>query len=160
MPFSPFVVYGPGIGEDRKEGQLWRFCEYLTDKAFNFTIHEGSGNPAANVVPGVCELWEFPGYYATFLKDYPIVFGLAFDYNGCSSATDKHRNGINMPDYGTSDCYHAFESLLVEKCIFTNDVMAQMKMGKYPVIGGMLFKDCMRWTVMAPRHDLAPPPLH
>ncbi|OCT44183.1 hypothetical protein CLCR_00553 [Cladophialophora carrionii] len=116
MPFSPFVVYGPGIGEDRKDGQLWRFCEYLTDKAFNFTIREGSGNPAANVVPGVCELWDFPGHYATYLEDYPIVFGLAFDYNGCSSATDKHRNGINMPDYGTSDCFHAFEALLVENC--------------------------------------------
>jgi hypothetical protein len=34
--------------------------------------------------------------------------------------------------------------------------LAELKIGPYPGIGGMLFKDCMRWTIIAPRLDLAP----
>ncbi|EXJ64710.1 hypothetical protein A1O7_01048 [Cladophialophora yegresii CBS 114405] len=154
MPFSPFDI--GSFSKEKKETILWRFCELLTDKGSDFTIREGNGNAADHVVPGICQLWDYPGYWATFFQNYPIVFALHFDYNGCSSPTDKHRNGIHMPDYGTDDCYHNFEQVLVENCLFTINAVNEMKIGAYPIVGGMLFKDCMRWTVMAPRSDLGP----
>ncbi|KIW72780.1 hypothetical protein PV04_00955 [Phialophora macrospora] len=156
-PLSPFFVDSLG-DTNKKDTSLWHFCEYLTDRTGNFTIDQGGekGGP----LPGVCEIWDYPGFFATKFDGYPVVFQVAFDFNGCASPTDKYRNGVYMPDYGTDDCYHAFQDLLLKKCLLSEEERELLKLGLYPAVGGMLFKDCMRWTIMAPRLDLAPRPIN
>jgi hypothetical protein len=112
-PWSPFYIDTMG-GTKKKDTTLWQFCEYLTDPKINFTIFDVGIE--SGPVAGVCELWHYSQFYATLFKDYRIVFQLAWDPAGCSGPKDKYKDGVNMPDYGTDDCYHAFQDLLLKKC--------------------------------------------
>ncbi|KIV94899.1 hypothetical protein PV10_02620 [Exophiala mesophila] len=99
-----------------------------------------------------------PTAEALALYNYRVTVGVMFDYNGCKGPDDKHKEGIDFSKYGSKKCRDNFKDLLVDKCKFSDQFVKDgTNMGPNKWIGGMAWKDCMRWTVIAPDEKFAAP---
>ncbi|EXJ78811.1 hypothetical protein A1O1_09213 [Capronia coronata CBS 617.96] len=133
------------------------FCKYMVLN--DITIY--SGRPDGKKAPGECAHYvmgrllnqeELP-FSAN--NNFGMTIAVAFDYNGCSSPDDKHKDGISFSDYGEHKCHDNLWKTLVNKCQFDNP--EKMGLSKFPAVGGLLWKDCMRWTVLSVSDSYTPP---
>lgn len=69
---------------------------------------------------------------------------MAFDPQGCTP-TDKYQDGIDFPQYENS-CKANYRYLL-SFCAFPDP--GKLGLDRYSYIGGWLYMDCMRFTVIA-----------
>ncbi|KAG9791646.1 hypothetical protein KCU88_g1038, partial [Aureobasidium melanogenum] len=134
------------------------FCQFMV--LDDITIK--NADPNGNTSPAQCaryaastDLLNVQEPVADGNQYYYLVLAVAFDYNGCSSPNDKHKDGISFKDYGADKCRDVLWKSVANKCKF--DHAKKMGISSYPAIGGMYWKDCMRWTVVAVVDDHGPP---
>lgn len=109
--------------------------------------------------PGECHnFYVEPTANALALYNYRVTVGLVFDYNGCKGPDDKHKDGIDFSQYGSKKCQDNFKEVLVDKCKFSDKFVKEAtNIGANKWIGGMGWRDCMRWTVIAADEKFAAP---
>ncbi|EXJ65658.1 uncharacterized protein A1O5_11185 [Cladophialophora psammophila CBS 110553] len=107
VEFSPFQM---------DSGPIRQFCQTLI--ADNIVFYEGS--EFANDAPGLgrvsageCELFHSTG---NSKMGYNLTLAVAYDENGCPSASSSLRKGISMKKYGLKDCVASFLDKLANKC--------------------------------------------
>ncbi|KAL2429541.1 hypothetical protein ABEF95_006413 [Exophiala dermatitidis] len=140
------------------EAMIKDFCQFMV--LDDITIK--NADPNGNTSPAQCaryaastDLLKVQEPVSDGNQYYYLVLAVAFDYNGCSSPNDKHKDGISFKDYGADKCRDVLWKSVANKCKFNH--AKKMGLSSYPAIGGMYWKDCMRWTVVAVVDDHGPP---
>ncbi|RVX66543.1 hypothetical protein B0A52_09419 [Exophiala mesophila] len=147
LPFQPFRDPKALIAE---------FCNMLETFELVIVPREPGQDKESQ---GECHnFYVEPTAEALALYNYRVTVGVVFDYNGCKGPDDKHKEGIDFSKYGSKKCRDNFKDLLVDKCKFSDHFVKDgTNMGPNKWIGGMAWKDCMRWTVIAPDEKFAAP---
>jgi hypothetical protein len=108
--------------------------------------------------PGICKV--YPRNAPSIWLGYPLVFEIAYDETGCTASPndDQYRNGVNLTEYGYKKCFDTFTNDILKNCKFSNGDARGLGLYKpdnpnlWKFVGGTIFKDCMRWTMLAPKN--------
>lgn len=139
LPFQPF---------GNPKSLIADFCDLL--ERFGHIIKPGIPTDDTES-PGECHTFHVDLAQTDLaLYNYRVTITLAFDHNGCDGPSDKYRHGIDFTNYGSRKCQDRFKHDLVDKCRFPHAIVGKStNMGPNEWIGGVLWKDCLRWTVIA-----------
>ena len=87
-----------------------------------------------------------------------ISMSLVYDTRACPADLDvTTHGGVDLAEYGVDKCHDAFKTHIIGECTFKDDYVKNLGLGNFSAIGGVFFRDCMRWTIVAVDDSQAPP---
>jgi hypothetical protein len=166
-PLSYLVPFDPNEASDL----VLQFCTDLTNQKIKIVPPKEATEPGSEL--GECKRYtensfriaveRFNGEKRLAFSGHNISIALAYDTRGCPADPNVSTDGggVDMAKYGVDQCHDGFINNVVNKCTFPPAYVKGKNLagtwGNFSAIGGLFFRDCMRWTLVAVDDSQAPP---